>query len=447
MKTPQKDGLHPSGQGGPNQAVRPVVKLFIGITCLACVGILVFHFAGGKTPKGQQAMQSLSTEVPSGKQRLKKTTAVVGKSTTTKQPVNFGGAVSHQHTPVAPPIYIEPTKAARKLVASLVKFDTDAGSALNEAQVAAWKENLRRLIQQGDAAVPAINEFLEKNADIKFGPENSGALGYTSARMAMIDALMQIGSSLAIGALDTVLQHTEGPQEIAMVTQYLEKNEPGQFLQHAFDAAQRLLGNVANGSLPNMDVAPLFQVFQQYEYGNAYTVPVLKDNAGQWNYYATIALARLPDEAGIPTLIQIASGQEGLSPGARTAALQALSGMASQSANARDALLDMARQNNLSAYDWSALVPFLAGSQMIYQSSTFGNPLSAANPNDVRSVFIPASNQSIFTLPMSSPTAEQMDFINRLMAATKDPAGTQALQQAKSVLESRLSALASSSDQ
>jgi hypothetical protein len=446
MKTIQKNGLHPSDQEGPNQAVRPAVKLFIVIVCVACAGMIAFHFTGRKTKSPTEPDQLASSDASKVKQPDKQPMGDDGKATTTKHSANPGGPSSHRQTPAAPPISIEPTTAARDLVDSLVHFDTEGG-VVNEAQAAAWKQNLQRLIQQGDASVPAINEFLEKNTDVPFGQENSGALGYASARAAMIDALMQIGSSQAISALDSVLQHTEGPQEIAMVTQYLEKNEPGLFLQHAFDAAQRVLGNVANGSLPNMDVAPLFQVFQQYEYGNAYTVSVLKDNAGQWNYYAAIALARLPDETGLPALVQIASGQEGNNPGARTAALQALSGLASQSDNARNALLDLARQNNLSAYDWSALVPFLAGSQMIYQSSTFGNLVSAANPNDLRSIFIPASHQSIFTLPMSSPTPAQIDFINRLMAVTKDPAGIQALQQSKSLLENRLSALASSAGQ
>jgi hypothetical protein len=441
MKTTQKNGLRPSTQGEPKQAVRPAVKLFIGVACLACVGMIAFHFTGGKTVSPTKPAQQESSDASKVKPLGKQPPAVADYSTKSKQPVT-----SVHQTAVPPPITIQPTTAARELVDRLVHFDIQGG-VVNEEQAAIWKENLRRLIQQGDASVPAINEFLEKNTDVPFGQENSGALGYASARAAMIDVLMQIGSSQAISALDSVLQHTEGPQEIAMVTQYLEKNEPGLFLQHAFDAAQRVLGNVANGSLPTMDVAPLFQVFQQYEYGNADTVQVLKNNAGQWNYYASIALASLPDDAGIPALIQIATGQEGLNPGARTAALQALSGMGSQSASARDALLDMARQNYLSAYEWSALVPYLAGSQMIYQNSTLGNPLSGANPNDVRSVFIPASHQSIFTLPTSSPTAAQMDFINRLMAVTQNPAGIQALQQSKSMLETRQSALASSSGQ
>jgi hypothetical protein len=413
--------------------------------------VIALHFTGGKKKQSPVPVQPASSEMPKAKQSAKQPLATtIAKSSAAKQSASSDGTISHQRAPVTPPVQIEPSTASRELVASLVNFETDGG-VVNEAQVAAWKQNLQRLIQQRDASVPAINEFLEKNTDVQFGQENSGALGYASARAAMIDALMQIGSSQAIGALDSVLQHTEGPQEIAMVTQYLEKNEPGLFLQHAFDAAQRVLGNVASGSLPSMDVAPLFQVFQQYEYGNAYTVPVLKDSASQWNRYATIALAQLPNGAGIPALVQIATGQEGGSVDARTAALQALSGMASQSSNARDALLDLARQNRLSSYDWSSLVPFLAGNQVAFQGSVLGNPVAGISPTDLRSTYISASRQSFWVAPLGAMNdnqiVQQSAFIDQILAVTSDPAAIQALQQARALLDNRRLVLANASGQ
>ena len=422
-----------------------MVQLFIWTIGLLCVGIVVIHFIWSKVGHRTQTMQPESASVtPSAKP------VSAAASTVSKQFEAAGGNAPRQQTAAASTYPIKPSTAARDLVDSLVILDTSNG-AFGEAQAAAWKENLKRLIQQGDASVPAINEFLQKNTDVQFSQEIAGALGYSSARMAMIDALMQIGSSHAIGALDSVLQSTEGPQEIAMVTQYLEKTEPGVFLQHAFDAAQRILGNVANGSLANVDVAPLFQVFQQYEYGNAYTVSVLKDSANQWNRYASIALAQLPDEAGVPALVQLATGEVGSSPGARSAALQALTGIASQSAGAREALMGLARQNSLSPRDWEALVPFLAGNQDTFQASALGNPVAGFSPTDIRGTYIGSNHQSFWTAPLGVMTltqvTQQSAFIDQMLNVATDPAATQALQRAKGMLENRRMVLANSSGQ
>jgi len=56
--------------------------------------------------------------------------------------------------------------------------------------------------------------------------------------------------------------------------------------------------------------------------------------AKQWNYYAVIALAQLPDGAGVPSLIRMAQEENGYGP------LQMLAQLASDNPDARTALLD-----------------------------------------------------------------------------------------------------------
>jgi hypothetical protein len=343
---------------------------------------------------------------------------------------------------------LQPTPATRQLVIDLVNLAPVDGT-LTEEEAAAWKHNLQLLIQNGAEAVPAISEFLAKNTDLVFTPDQRRALGYVSAREAMIDALVQIATPNAEAAMTGVLQATADPREIAQLAKGLEKLEPGVYQPQILDATRQTLSMAAAGGLPGWDTAPLFQVLQQY--GGPDAVADLESKASQWNFYAMIALAQLPDGSGINSLIQIASDQNNAGPGARTAALQMLAQVASQSTDARTALLEQARQNKLSTFDWASLLPFLAGNQTVYQNSAFGAPTGALNPNDIKSVNIPASGQQFVTAPLGAMTpaqiAQQLVLIDQLLAVTTDPFGLQTLRQAKAMLTNRLTQLASASGQ
>jgi hypothetical protein len=430
----------------PDPPVRPAIKIFVAIAGLICVAMIAVHLVRGKVKESNDPARTNTADL----------SQTPGTPAETTQPAKSqrirmaGESFSGRPVQTASAPHNEPLPEVRQLLDSLVVSSRPDGM-LTDEEASAWKENLRRLIQQGDAVVPAISGFLASNSDASLGLKDRAKLGYASVRLAMIDALMQINSVQSMGALDTVLQDTMRPQEIAQVTQFLEKTEPGIFLQHSFDAVQRALANAASGNLPASDVAPLFQVLLQYEQGNIYTVDILKNSADQWNYYAATALAQLPDGAGVPTLIQIATGQAGSSDGARTTALGALAGMAAQSADAQGVLFNMAQQNSLSDYDWQTLVPYLAGYQMIYQSSDL--PESALNqmsPNDLKMTTVSSSNQSFYLAPLGALTNGQIDgqiaFINRLLNATAVPGAAKALQQAKTMLESRRLILASSSN-
>jgi hypothetical protein len=76
--------------------------------------------------------------------------------------------------------------------------------------------------------------------------------------------------------------------------------------------------------------------------------------------------------------------------------LQTLTQVASQSAEARKALLEQVRENKLSQYDWATIVPFLAGDQMVFQNAAYENNIGLANPNNLRKSFLPAGNQSFY---------------------------------------------------
>ena len=426
------------------RAVRPAIQIAVWAVGLVCVGLVAVHVGRQKTS------QSAPDSQPAAARPIQTQRPAVAGSTAQHWSLSPANPAAGRPAPGGELAYApKPAPAARQLIDGLVHLNL-AGAALTGEQAVAWKENFQRLVQQGDAAIPAITEFLAQNADVAFGQEGSSMLGYASARAAMIDALMQIeqqGSSLAMVALDGVLHETANPQEIGQVAQFLEKAEPGLFQQDALAAARRTLAMAANGNFPDADASPLFQILQRY--GGAGAAADLEGSANNWNHYAATALAQLPDQAGIPTLIRIARGQAGDNSSVRTAALEALAGMASQSSGARDTLLDLARQNGLPAFDWAALVPFLAGNQIVLQDSMFGNPVAGINPADLRATYLASSRQSFWTAPLGAMTAgqiaQQNAFLDQLLSATTDPAAIQAVQQAKTSLENRLTLLANSS--
>lgn len=341
-----------------------------------------------------------------------------------------------QPVPIALP---EATPATRQMVEGLVKLDTSNG-VLSPEQASTWRTNLSQLISQGATALPAIREFLDKNLDIEFGGAGKQMLGYSSARLAMIDALAQIGGPESVGLMTGVLGSTADPKEIAVLARNLEQLDPGVHRQELLDAARQTLAMAAEGKLPDRDVGPLFELFQSY--GDSSIASELAKNSKQWNYYSMFSLAQLPDEAGLATLIQIANGEGGLGSGARVPALEMLAQAAGQSEVARTALLDQAKRNTLSAYNWATLESILAGDQVRFQDSAYDATQPQAG--DVRRTHISSGNQNFYSAPpLNGLTADliqqQNALIDELLKVTTDQTGIQTLQRSKALLERRLS--------
>ena len=66
-------------------------------------------------------------------------------------------------------------------------------------QATAWRGELEKLVANGADGAYAIRNFLEQNTDIRFdGVDGAEQLGYSSVRLALIDALQAIGGSEAM---------------------------------------------------------------------------------------------------------------------------------------------------------------------------------------------------------------------------------------------------------
>ena len=288
----------------------------------------------------------------------------------------------------------------------------------------------RKLVQLGAAAVPAIREYLAKNTEQGFG-DGKSMLGYPSARLALFDALGQIGGPEAVRLMLDTAASTAEPREIATLARDIETAAPGQHRQEILGAALDVIGIATKDQLPGADVAPLFEVLQQY--GGTGTVADLEKTSNKWGYYAAVALAGLPEGAGIPSLVRMV--REGTAPGAP--ALAALAQAAGDSPEARDALLDQIRQNRVSPYAWATITPILGGSVLRFTDSVLDPSLVAEK--EVQSFHIQYNNQNFYHSPNATALPpdrlrERITFIDTLMSATSDPVTVAGLTSARTTL-------------
>jgi hypothetical protein len=423
--------------------MRPGFKLgallFVVICLCAAVGIFLRTRSVNAVPENQAsaAKRQLKKEQPA-QPALQETDASRGavKGESEIAPVASSTPIKtiQVEAPAAAVAKAQPTAVSRDLVNNLTANLPTTG--LTQEHVAAWKQNLQQLVQQGASAVPAIREFLEKNRDLDFGRDGAQIWGYGSARSAMFDALQQIGGPEAVAASVDTLQGTRDPREIALLAASLEKQAPEQYRQEALSAARDALSLAASGKLEGRDVAPLFEVFVKY--GDSSVASELQQSSKQWSYYATMSLAHLPDGAGIPSLVEMAQGTSGGSLNA----LQMLASLAPQSTEARAALLQEASANKITPYGWATLVSGLAGDEFHFVGAAFDNTGALISSSGVQTSHIQSGNQNFYSAPpagglTADQIAQRTTLLDELRSVTSNQSAIQALQQARDLLAKR----------
>ena len=280
------------------------------------------------------------------------------------------------------------------------------------------KRSFKELAEQGVAAVPAIREYLDRFQDIDFDAAGAGKLvGYSSMRIGMLDALGQIGGPEATELSLQMLQKTGDPLEIGFLAKVLEKQlPPEQFRQAALSAASEALAQASSAKSDGRSLTPLFEVLQKY--GDESVVRVLEQAVGKWKYPATLVLAGMPDGAGIPALIRLAQDPAIRASGIGDYALRPLAQAAMQYPEARAALVDQARLDQIPESAWPTLAASLTGNYIQYGNQIFST-----------------------TVPKVVWTSDQISMriaiIDQLLAVTSNGTGKQALQQARAGLVSR----------
>jgi hypothetical protein len=336
----------------------------------------------------------------------------------------------------APGSRAEATTYTRRLVENLTRFDPAAGPVTPEF-AAQWKGELSKLVQEGGAGAAAIRDYLEKKEDVNFEKlENGSALGAKSMRLALIDALREIGGPEAIAASAQILSSTTNPREIASLARGLEQLAPEQYRDAAVSAARTALG-AAQRNLGANDVAPLFEVLQQY--GGAAAIPDLEAAAGQWHFYAPIALAALPDGAGVPSLVRMAYDPEGGASGNNRIALQMLAELSLQNPTAAEALTGFVRGGKVPPSAWYGIAAALGGTRTTLLENSLGAGPAVPNTTDPKTYHIPANRQNYGSANFSGSWTpqqreQQVALIDQLRAA--DATAAQMLAPVKAALTS-----------
>lgn len=433
-------------QNLPEGVRKPVLYAVWLLIVVAILGVVAFKWFNRQPASQPPENADAAAEHKPGYSRPKPIHAVSSSDpgdpgATAPVAPSAGQPTPRPKAPVAPttpaPPRMEPTPETRGLVSALANLDLKA--PLTAEAAAAWRENLARLVQSGAVALPAIQEFLALKKDVNFESVAgaAGLLGSTSLRMSLLDALGNISGPEALAVSAQVLQSTTDPREIALLARNLERQAPEQYRDAAMAAARAAMAEATAGRLAGKDIGPLFDVLRAYGGPNA--VQDFQQAAnGQWKYYATIALAELPDGAGVPALLQLVTEPAGSSRGGRVPAIQALAQLVPDYPEARDALLEQARQSTIPNATWINIAAALMGDRFQIGSASAEN-----NPN-LRTWHLAYGNQNYYATqsPLSAEQVQQrLGILDQFLAVNVNNSfATTALLEAKSKLLARQTA-------
>lgn len=427
---------HEHLRGGPpteENRSRPVVLVALGLILAGTVTAYVAL----RNPAMPRSSALTDTNAYQQGSQVKK---LAQPSSSRLMPGENAGSTARAGLPLVAITPREASPPTRELIASLSQLDFRRG--INAQQAAEWQRRFSQLLEQKEEAIPAIREFLERNQDYNYrSVAGATQLGYPSLRVALLSGLEQIGGSEAIATMVQTLQATVEPSEIALLARALEKLAPDQFLPLAIAAAREALNTASRGGLKNIDVSPLFELLQTY--GGAGVVSDLTSASSQWNYYATMALAQLPEGAGIPALIQMTTDPRAVASGSSYVAERLLAQLSFDYPQLQSTLLDRTRSNQIPASVWPEVGLALAGQRLKYAQSIFPDATPPTEAPITQAHDVVFGNQHFNTVSSTAnltdqQMSDQLAFVNRLLSVTSEPRAQAALLTAKTNLSSRL---------
>lgn len=338
----------------------------------------------------------------------------------------------------------EELQASMTRLASALALLTDGGTAgARTTAIREWKSGLQGLGALGSQGIPAILRFLAEGTDLHFGPELRAELGHTSARTGLMQVLRGIGGPEAVAAMGQLLEQTRSYQELAVMAQGLEEADPGMHRDRIRERARAELAAASaapiDASAEPTDAAALFEVLGHY--GGAESAQDLEAAAERWKYYATSALARLPEGAGVPSLIRLADPN--LPGSQRLQALQVLAELAPANEAARDYLITQTSSGGIHPEHWSYLRQPLSGNQYFVADAVLTEYPPVNDWTDIQTVHIRSGNQTLHSIPSaSSQTTDgvqrHLALIDQLLGFAPGGAAQTSLREARQVLEGRM---------
>jgi hypothetical protein len=156
----------------------------------------------------------------------------------------------------------EPTDKSLQLVRALTEVSLQPGELTTE-KADQWKQTLEQLIEQGKAAVPALEEFFQSNGDVRLDSIPGGnLLDEPTLRIAFLKVLFDLPTPDNVELQERVLRTTKDPAEITLLARQLELQEPGEYRETIIQAASAVLAQ--NGQLPDRDAAPIIKLLADY---------------------------------------------------------------------------------------------------------------------------------------------------------------------------------------
>jgi len=256
-------------------------------------------------------------------------------------------------------------RSAESVLEGLMEFQQRPDWELLELDMAAARNDLAWLVEQGDSAVPAIRSYLRNLRALSAkGPAEKAmeSIGYGSLRLALFDVLKRIGGNQAEAIWYDELRATESPAEIEVLGRYLDERQPGLYRDEVLTVARQAFSLALEDGVHGQDTGPLFEVFKAY--GDSALVPELEQMSKlRWGQYAAVTLAGLPNGAGMSSL---ARWVEGASPRNVSAAF-ALRILAQNAEypEAQEALINSVRSGQITEAYWPEFAKLLAGTYRI----------------------------------------------------------------------------------
>ena len=128
-----------------------------------------------------------------------------------------------------------------------------------------WKRHLEEVIEEGKAAVPVLEAYLDSNENVRFDTGSAtNLLGEPTLRIALLKVLFDIPTPDNIRLQEKVLQTTTDPQEVALLARQLEQQEPGEHYRSIIQASRKALQEANNSQFGAGDTTPLVKILEGY---------------------------------------------------------------------------------------------------------------------------------------------------------------------------------------
>jgi hypothetical protein len=321
---------------------------------------------------------------------------------------------------------------AQQLISKLAQMKPRHGKFSPE-EIEEINRLLRELKRYGLSGSMAIREFLESGQDVSFA-NFTGKIPpeYLSLRLALIDALAQIGGTDATAYMASMLHTTTNPEEIALLARGLEQSAPGAYQAEIMKVVRTMLAQALKANPGQYSgLVHLLGVIQ--DYGDASLAidleNIYRTSPSAWSEFALMALSKLPEGYGIQTLLKLVNEMSG-SPGAHGTrydiALRMLTQASREYTEASNALLKLATANKIGTPALIQIADALGGTehQLITKSSGISQISNAE-------VFINGRAAETWS---DAEINQRLALIDQFLRLNPQPAGAKALQDARNRL-------------